>query len=66
MTIETDRLATVANFARLKGVSVTAVYNWIAQNKERAVKIDGVSFILMEMEDARKYINSSPNAEFMY
>lgn len=66
MTIETDRLATIANFARLKGVSVTAVYNWIAQNKERAVKIDGVSFILMEMEDARKYKDSSPNAEFMY
>lgn len=65
MTIETDRLATIANFARLKGVSVTAVYHWIAQNKERSIKIDGVSFILMEMEDVRRYKDSSPNAKFM-
>ena len=55
MTIDVDRLATVANYAKLRDVTVTAVYRWIEQGKERSIKIDGVQFVFMSIEDAKEY-----------
>ena len=55
MILDTDRLITVANFARLRGVSPAAVYNWINNGSERRVVIDGVNFVFAEIEDSKKY-----------
>lgn len=55
MKVDTERLITVANFAKIKGVTPTSVYGWIASGKERMVKIDGITFVLMELEDSKIY-----------
>lgn len=55
MKVDTERLITVANFAKMKGVTTTTVYGWIASGKERQVKIDGITFVLMEIEDSKNY-----------
>lgn len=57
MTIDIDRLITVANYAKLREVTVTAVYRWIEQGKERSIKIDGVQFVLMGNDDMKNYKN---------
>ena len=57
MIVETDRLITVANFAKMKEVTATAVYGWINQGKEKRVVIDGVQFVMMDIEDMKKYKN---------
>lgn len=36
---------TVANYARLKGVTPACVYKWIKSKKIESTKIDGVTFI---------------------
>lgn len=57
MLVDTERLITVANFAKMKNVTTTTVYGWISTGKEKMVKIDGVTFVLMELEDKKLYIN---------
>lgn len=51
MIIETDKLITVRHLADLRGVTTTAVYGWVAQNKEKSVKIDGVTFIILDKNE---------------
>ena len=45
MKIDTNDLILVKTFADLKGVSTTAVYNWLKLGVIKGVKIDGVKFI---------------------
>lgn len=43
-----NNLIKVSSYALQKGVSVTAVYNWIRSGKVDAEKIDGVWFIKID------------------
>lgn len=43
-----QKLLTVANYAKLKGVTTAAVYKWIAQKKVTCKIIDGVKFIVYD------------------
>lgn len=46
MKVNLERLSTVSQYARDKGVSATAVYKWIELGKVESVKISGVIFIV--------------------
>lgn len=46
--MDINKLKTVKNYARLKDVTPQAVYSWIRQNIVASVKIDGVTFIVVE------------------
>ena len=43
-----SKLKTVANFARMKEVSPQSVYVWIENGKVKSIKIDGITFIIIE------------------
>ncbi len=45
MTIETEKLKTVRNFAAEKLVTPQTVYNWTKNGKAQLIIIDGVKFI---------------------
>lgn len=45
MATELKNLVTIANYAAKKGVSTTAVYQWIAAGRVKMVEIDGKQFI---------------------
>lgn len=53
MKVETERLVRVKRYADMKGVTTTAVYGWIEQGKVKSVKIDDVTFIILE-EDGKE------------
>mgnify|MGYP003467392897 CR=1 FL=1 len=48
MKVETEKLVRVKRYADMKGVTTTAVYGWIEQGKVKSVKIDDVTFIMIE------------------
>ena len=54
MITDTERLMTVSNYAKMKKVSATSIYNWIRAGKENKVEIDGVTFIRLKENDYRK------------
>lgn len=47
LRIDRTKLMTVRNFAVMKGITSTQVYNWIKSGKVSSVKIDGVTFICL-------------------
>ena len=48
MTVDTDRLVTVRHFADMMGVTTTSVYAWMAQGKAKGIRIDGVTFVIVD------------------
>lgn len=53
--IDISRLITVANFAKLKGVTRQTVYCWLNKNEHRSLVIDGVMFVFADLSDVREY-----------
>ena len=47
MTVDTKKLLTVSNFAKLKDMSRQHIYRLVDAENLDLVKIDGVSFILL-------------------
>jgi hypothetical protein len=48
MIVDTTKLMTPANYAKLVGVQRNAVYNWIKLKLVKSVVIDGVKFVVYE------------------
>jgi hypothetical protein len=48
MIVDTTKLMTPANYAKLVGVKRNAVYNWIRLKLVKSVIIDGVKFVIDE------------------
>lgn len=55
MVIDTERLCKVANYAKFKNVTPTCVYKWMVSGECRVLDVDGVKFVLMEIEESKKY-----------
>lgn len=43
-----ENYKTVANYAKLKNVSTTTVYNWIEKGTVKTDKVDGVLFVIVD------------------
>lgn len=54
--MENNNLKRISNYAKDKGVSVQAIYKWIAKGKVQSVNIDGICYIVMDevAENAKK------------
>jgi hypothetical protein len=48
MQVETDKLITVTNFAKLKGLARQHVYRLIESGVLNSVNIDGINFVLID------------------
>jgi hypothetical protein len=46
MKVDTDKLKTFKTYSKEKGVTVTAVQNWVKENKIKSVRIDGRWFVI--------------------
>lgn len=56
MTVDTKKLLTVSNFAKLKEMSRQHIYRLVDAGNLDLIKIDGVSFILLneKAEDLKR------------
>lgn len=56
MTVDTKKLLTVSNFAKLKEMSRQHIYRLVDSGNLDLIKIDGVSFILLneKAEDLKR------------
>jgi hypothetical protein len=48
MRVETEKLVTVTNFAKLKGLARQHVYRLIESGVLNSVNIDGINFVLID------------------
>jgi hypothetical protein len=68
MQVETDKLVTVTNFAKLKGLARQHVYRLIEIGLINSVVIDGINFVLIDdkaesLQRQRKEKAKKPQAD---